>query len=118
MAEKDTCVAYLLWFFLGFLGAHRFYLEKWCTAIIYLFTFGVFGIGWLVDICLIPGMVEEYNDRYRSNVTVVSPVVVVQPGSPVVGYGGPVYGAPPPGAYAPGYVSPPPAVYVAPSPGY
>jgi len=36
--------------FLGYLGAHRFYEGKVILGIIYLFTFGLFGIGWFIDI--------------------------------------------------------------------
>ncbi|TNJ29893.1 TM2 domain-containing protein [Giardia muris] len=69
--RKSLLATYLLWFFLGFFGIHRFYLHKWCTGIIWLFTWGLFGIGWIVDVCLIPGMVSSYNEavdadrRYR-----------------------------------------------------
>ncbi|MCX7024903.1 MAG: TM2 domain-containing protein [Spirochaetes bacterium] len=41
--------AYLLWFFFGVFGAHRFYLKRTITANLYLATFGVFGLGWFVD---------------------------------------------------------------------
>eukprot|EP01110_Echinostelium_bisporum_P001521 TRINITY_DN135_c0_g1_i1.p1 TRINITY_DN135_c0_g1~~TRINITY_DN135_c0_g1_i1.p1 ORF type:complete len:157 (+),score=44.04 TRINITY_DN135_c0_g1_i1:50-472(+) len=58
---KSVTTAYVLWFFLGFLGVHRFYLNRTGSGILYLFTLGLFGIGWLVDICLIPSMVEHCN---------------------------------------------------------
>jgi len=61
LSKKNIVVCYLWWFFLGLFGAHRFYLRKWCTAVIWLLTFGVFTIGWFVDLFLIPGMVESYN---------------------------------------------------------
>eukprot|EP01111_Echinosteliopsis_oligospora_P010452 TRINITY_DN324_c0_g1_i1.p1 TRINITY_DN324_c0_g1~~TRINITY_DN324_c0_g1_i1.p1 ORF type:complete len:130 (+),score=25.53 TRINITY_DN324_c0_g1_i1:223-612(+) len=64
MGHKDIVVAYILWFFLGLLGIHRFYLGRTVSGIIYLFTAGLFGIGWLIDICLIPGMVQEENARH------------------------------------------------------
>lgn len=31
--KKSTVIAYLLWFFLGSLGAHRFYVRKFGTAV-------------------------------------------------------------------------------------
>lgn len=46
---KDKWVAFVLAFILGFLGAHRFYEGKVGTGLLWLFTGGLFGIGWLVD---------------------------------------------------------------------
>ena len=54
--QRDThslAVGYLLWIF-GFLGAHRFYYGKPVSGTIYFFTFGLFLIGWLVDLILMP----------------------------------------------------------------
>jgi len=63
---KSKGVAYLLWFFLGIFGAHRFYLEKIGTGILYLFTGGVFGIGWLIDLFTLGGQVDTYNILHGS----------------------------------------------------
>lgn len=41
-------VGYLLWIF-GFLGAHRFYLGKPLTGLLYLLTFGVLLLGVIYD---------------------------------------------------------------------
>lgn len=57
-------VGYLLWI-LGFLGAHRFYYGKQISGTIYFFTFGLLGIGWLVDLFLIPGMNEKADIRFN-----------------------------------------------------
>jgi TM2 domain-containing membrane protein YozV len=64
---KSTLVAYVLWFFLGFLSIHRFYLGKVGSGILYLVTFQLFGIGWLIDAFLLSGMVDNYNNKYRLN---------------------------------------------------
>ena len=48
-SPRDKWVAFVLAFFLGFFGAHRFYEGRTGTAILWLFTGGLFGIGWLVD---------------------------------------------------------------------
>lgn len=60
---KSKGVAYLLWFFLGIFSAHRFYLGKTGSAILYLLTGQLFGIGWLVDLFLLGGMVDQYNTK-------------------------------------------------------
>lgn len=36
--------------FLGFFGIHKFMAGKVGLGVLYLFTFGLFGIGWLVDV--------------------------------------------------------------------
>lgn len=46
-------VAFVLCFFLGLIGIHRFYVGKVGTGVLYIFTFGLFGIGWLVDLIMI-----------------------------------------------------------------
>jgi len=58
---KSKGVAYLLWFFFGWLSAHRFYLGKVGSGLLYLFTLQLFGIGWIIDLFLLGGMVDTYN---------------------------------------------------------
>jgi len=50
---KSKWVALLLCFFLGYFGAHKFYEGKVGMGILYLFTFGLFGIGALADLITI-----------------------------------------------------------------
>ena len=57
-------IGYLCWI-IGFTGAHRFYYGRPLTGILWFFTGGLFGIGWLVDAFLIPGMDREADLRYR-----------------------------------------------------
>lgn len=68
MAHADThskAVGYLLWIF-GFMGAHRFYYGKPWTGTLYFFTLGLFFIGWIVDLFLIPSMDDRADQRFRS----------------------------------------------------
>ena len=47
--QKNGTVAFLLCVFLGCFGVHKFYEGKIGTGLLYFFTFGLFGFGWLVD---------------------------------------------------------------------
>lgn len=49
---KNKWVSFLLCLFLGFFGAHKFYEGKIGMGILYLFTGGLLGIGWIVD-CIV-----------------------------------------------------------------
>lgn len=62
---KDKTIAYLLWAagIAGVCGLHRIYTGKLGTGLLYLFTLGLFGIGQLVDLFMIPQMVEDANNR-------------------------------------------------------
>lgn len=59
--EKSRALALLLWLATGFLGGHRFYLERTATGFAMLLTGGAAGIWWLLDLFLITGMVAAYN---------------------------------------------------------
>ena len=66
MEERQThsaAIGYILWIF-GFLGCHRFYFGKPISGTIYFFTLGLFLIGWIVDLFLIPGMEREADVRF------------------------------------------------------
>ena len=58
-----TSIGYILWIF-GFTGSHRFYYGKPVSGTIYFFTLGLLGIGWLIDLFLIPGMEREADRRF------------------------------------------------------
>ena len=64
---KSKLVAYLLWFFLGIFSVHRFYLGKIGSGILYLLTGQLLGIGWLVDLFILGGMVDSYNNKNQIN---------------------------------------------------
>ena len=75
----------MLWFFLGGLGGHRFYLKQTGTAVAMLIItlvsiplvvagigivgFGIVGIWVLVDAFLIPGMTRDINNRLINELT-------------------------------------------------
>jgi TM2 domain-containing membrane protein YozV len=61
--SHSVAVGYILWIF-GFIGSHRFYYGKTKTGILYFFTLGLLGIGWIVDLFLIPGMDREADIKY------------------------------------------------------
>lgn len=50
---KNKWTAFFLCLFLGFIGAHKFYEGKVGMGILYIFTVGLFGIGWLIDLIAI-----------------------------------------------------------------
>lgn len=65
--KKDTHsipFGYFVWFF-GFTGAHRFYYGKPLTGTLWFSTFGLFGVGWLIDFFLIPSMDREADLKYQ-----------------------------------------------------
>ena len=51
MRMKNKWVAFFLCLFIGYLGAHKFYEGRVGMGVLYLFTCGLFGIGWFID-CL------------------------------------------------------------------
>ena len=79
--KKSLLVAYLLWAFLGYVGAHRFYLGRpvsgfimlalsGAVLLITLVSFGllsflwvIVAIWWFIDALLIPGMAASRNTR-------------------------------------------------------
>lgn len=82
---KSVGVAYLLLIFLGSLGAHRFYLGATGTAVTMLLLFivglvtsfigiglvflAIVGIWWIVDLFLIPGIVQAHKETVRARLT-------------------------------------------------
>jgi TM2 domain-containing membrane protein YozV len=68
MWENDShslTVGYLLWL-IGFTGAHRFYYGRPLTGLLWFCTFGLLGIGWIVDAFLIPAMDRDADYRFIS----------------------------------------------------
>ena len=59
--DKNYNVTWILLTFLGIFGAHRLYLGKWVTALIWLFTGGLFLLGYLYDYWTLNEQIDEVN---------------------------------------------------------
>lgn len=59
--ETNYTVAWVLLTFLGIFGLHRFYMGKWLTAIVWLFTGGLFLLGYLYDFWTLNEQVDAVN---------------------------------------------------------
>lgn len=64
IGSHNKLIGYVLWIF-GFMGAHRFYFGRPLSGTLYFFTLGLFFIGWIVDLFLIPGMEQSAERKYR-----------------------------------------------------
>ena len=64
-SKVNSRTAYMFWglCLFGIYGGHRFYAGKIGSGLFYLFTFGGFGIGQLIDLGLIPKMVSKRNSQ-------------------------------------------------------
>jgi TM2 domain-containing membrane protein YozV len=60
----SQAVGYMLWLF-GFTGSHRFYFGRPISGTIWFLTLGLFLVGWIVDLFLIPRMDREADLRFR-----------------------------------------------------
>lgn len=64
-SPKSKWTAFFLCLFLGYFGIHRFYIGKIGMGVLYLFTYGLFGIGWIVDLIMIAtGKMQDSNGLY------------------------------------------------------
>lgn len=68
MNNNRLVVSYILWLscFIGFGGLHRLYNGKIGTGLLWLFTFGLCGIGQFIDLFLVPSIVEEHDLRLQA----------------------------------------------------
>jgi TM2 domain-containing membrane protein YozV len=67
----------VLWIF-GFTGSHRFYYGKPISGTIWFFTLGLLGVGWLIDLFLIPGMDRQADRRFVAGRTDYSVAWILQ----------------------------------------
>jgi len=63
MDTHSKTIGYILWIF-GFMGAHRFYYGRPVSGTIWFFTLGLFFVGWIVDLFLIPALDREADLRF------------------------------------------------------
>jgi len=67
-SDKSRLVAFLLCTFLGYLGAHHFYVGKVGIGILLLLTAGIGGLGVFIDwILILVGSFKDENGNEVSN---------------------------------------------------
>lgn len=62
--SHSLLLGYVFWL-VGFTGSHRFYYGKPISGIIWFCTLGLLGIGWLIDLVLIPSMDRQADWRFE-----------------------------------------------------
>jgi TM2 domain-containing membrane protein YozV len=66
---NSKTISYILWALwptMGLAGMHRFYNKRYASGILWLFTFGLFGVGQIIDLFIISDMVDEHNAKVRA----------------------------------------------------
>jgi TM2 domain-containing membrane protein YozV len=60
---KTASAAFVFWLlgFVGLCGLHRFYVGRNWTGLLWLFTFGLLGVGQLFDLFFLGSMVRQAN---------------------------------------------------------
>lgn len=61
--SHSLSLGYVLWLF-GFTGAHRFYYGRPVSGTIWFCTLGLLGVGWLLDLFLMPWLCRSARQRY------------------------------------------------------
>jgi TM2 domain-containing membrane protein YozV len=59
----SVTIGYVLWIF-GFTGSHRFYYGRPISGSIWFLTLGLLGVGWIIDVFLIPSMDRDADLRF------------------------------------------------------
>ncbi len=79
VSDRNKSIAMLLCFFFGYFGGHLFYVGRWKKGLVYLFTCGLFCIGWLVDLFAIGA--NKFKDAKGRTVTgnakIVTLIIIV-----------------------------------------
>ncbi len=63
-STHSLILGYAIWLF-GFTGAHRFYYGRPVSGTVWFCTLGLLGVGWLIDLFLIPSMNQTCGWRYQ-----------------------------------------------------
>ena len=64
--DINYTAAWILLTFFGIFGIHRFYMGKWLTGILFLFTGGILGLGYLYDLCTLNDQISILNRSEKS----------------------------------------------------
>lgn len=59
--KKELLEAYIIAIPAGLIGSHHYYLRNYARGILYTLTFGLLGIGWLMDLIRMPFLVKRAN---------------------------------------------------------
>ncbi|EJQ44472.1 hypothetical protein BWGOE4_26130 [Bacillus mycoides] len=66
--KKSKGLAYLIWFFLGGLGGHRYYARDFGMAIAMTLTLGGLGIWALIDVFFIGSRIGKKNEELERDI--------------------------------------------------
>ena len=66
MSDKRILPLFLLFFFLAWLGVHRFYVGKIGTGILFILTLGGLGIWWIIDLIFI--VTGNFKDKQQQKI--------------------------------------------------
>lgn len=67
-SSKSVLVTFLICILFGWMGGHRFYVGKTKSGLLFMFTLGIIGIGWLFDLIrILMGNFTDKNGDYVLN---------------------------------------------------
>lgn len=61
-SHKSRKTAIILCIFGGIFGLHNFYVGRYGRGILFFFTIGIFGLGWITDLLKI--LIGRFQDQY------------------------------------------------------
>lgn len=62
--STQLLISYILWWFLGIFGAHRFFNGHWKSGVLMALTAGMCGIWWIIDAVLMSEIVREHLNEW------------------------------------------------------